>query len=181
MIEQIMFLGIGFLAACLLTLGFIPLVHARAVRLTTRRHQDAMPASVTEMQAEKDGLRAEFAMSTRRLEIALKEARAKAAGHLCEVGKKTQEIQLLKAEFGKAAADHLSEMSKKSEETQSLLMELEQLSANYEHEPPRQSEEHRGEAMIGRAAGDLSELGTKSQEIQLPKTEFGKAAAGHLS
>jgi hypothetical protein len=140
-----------------------------------------MPASVTEMQAEKDGLRAEFAMSTRRLEIALKEARAKAAGHLCEVGKKTQEIQLLKTEFGKAAADHLSEMARKSAETQGLLMELEQLSADYEHEPPRQSEENRGKAMIGRAAGDLSELATNVQEIQLRKAEFGRAPADHLS
>jgi len=124
MVETLMFMGIGFLAGCLLTLGFIPLVHARAVRLTARQYQDATPASVAEMEAEKDGLRAEFAMSTRRLEIALEAARAKAAGHLCDIGKKTQEIQLLKSKFNKAAADHLCEMARKSEETHSLFTTL---------------------------------------------------------
>jgi hypothetical protein len=181
MIEWVMLLGIGFLAACLLTLAFIPVVHARAVRLTTRRHQDAMPTSVTEMQAEKDQLRAEFAMSTRRFEIALEEARTKAAGHLSEVGKKTQEIQLLKIEFGKAAADHLCEIVKKSEETQTLLMELDKLTSHYGHEPPKPCEENRGKTAIGRGTGDLCMLGKRTQEIQFPKMEFGKAAADHLS
>ena len=37
MIEPIMYIGIGFLVAGLLVIGVIPLVHARAVRLTLRR------------------------------------------------------------------------------------------------------------------------------------------------
>ena len=37
MIEPMMFIGIGFLVAGLLVIGVIPLVHARAVRLTMRR------------------------------------------------------------------------------------------------------------------------------------------------
>ena len=37
MIEPIMYIGIGFLVAGLLVIGVIPLVHARAVRLTMRR------------------------------------------------------------------------------------------------------------------------------------------------
>jgi hypothetical protein len=142
MIEQIMFLGIGFLAACLLTLTFIPLVHARAVRLTTRRYQDAMPLSVTEMEAEKDQLRASFAMSIRRLEIALEERRVKAATCLTEIGKKTDEIRVLKTQLGKAAADHLCELAKQSEENQNLKIELGKLNALYAHEIAGQSEEN---------------------------------------
>jgi hypothetical protein len=46
----------------------IPLVHARTVRLTTRRLEAVLPESMAEVQAEKDLLPAEFAMSTRRLE-----------------------------------------------------------------------------------------------------------------
>ena len=69
MIEPIMFFGIGFLAASLFGLMLIPLVHNRAVRLTMRRLEAATPLSMAEIQADKDQLRAEFAMSTRRLEI----------------------------------------------------------------------------------------------------------------
>ena len=54
MIEPIMFVGIGFLLAGLLVIGVIPLVHARAVRLTTRRLEALNPLSITEIQADKD-------------------------------------------------------------------------------------------------------------------------------
>ena len=48
MIEPIMFVGIGFLDAGLLIIGFIPLVHARAVRLTMRRLEALTPLSMAE-------------------------------------------------------------------------------------------------------------------------------------
>jgi len=55
--------------------AFIPLIHDRAVRLTVRKLQAATPLSVAEMQAEKDLLRAEFAMSLRRLEMIVEETK----------------------------------------------------------------------------------------------------------
>jgi hypothetical protein len=104
MLEPIMFLGIGFLAASLMMLALFPVIHERAVRLTTRRLTAATPLSVTEMQAEKDLLRAEFAMSIRRLEISAAETKAKAVDQLCEVGRKMAEVQGLRAELAKASA-----------------------------------------------------------------------------
>jgi hypothetical protein len=103
MVEPIMFAGIGFLTACLIMLTLFPLVHERAVRLTTRRLTAATPLSLVEMQAEKDLLRAQFAMSMRRLEISASEAKTKAVDQLCEVGKKMAEVHGLKAELTKAA------------------------------------------------------------------------------
>ena len=73
MIESIMYVGIGFLTAGLLVIGVIPLVHARAVRLTMRRLEALTPLSMAEIQADKDLLRAEFAMSTRRLELSVEQ------------------------------------------------------------------------------------------------------------
>ena len=73
MIEPIMFFGIGFLVASLFGLVLIPLVHNRAVRLTMRRLEAATPLSMAEIQADKDQLRAEFAMSTRRLELSVEQ------------------------------------------------------------------------------------------------------------
>ena len=73
MIEPIMFFGIGFFVASLLGLVLIPLVHNRAVRLTMKRLEAATPLSMAEIQADKDQLRAEFAMSTRRLELSVEQ------------------------------------------------------------------------------------------------------------
>jgi hypothetical protein len=99
-----MFAGLGFLAACLLTVVFIPLVHNRAVRLTARKFLAATPLSYAEMQAQKDLLRAEFAMSMRRVELSAEATKAKAVKQLCEVGQKVAEVQHLKCELAKTTA-----------------------------------------------------------------------------
>jgi hypothetical protein len=104
MVEPIMYFGIGFLVAALLALLFVPLVHERAVRLTMRRLEAATPLSVAEIRADKDQLRAEFAMSTRRLEMSVEQMKAKTTGQLAELGKKTDAIIQLKKELGEKTA-----------------------------------------------------------------------------
>jgi chromosome segregation ATPase len=104
MVEPIMFFGIGFLVASLFGLVFIPLVHGRAVRLTMRRLEASTPVSVAEIQADKDQLRAEFAMSNRRLEMTVEQLKAKTASQAAELGKKTDAINRLKAELDEKAA-----------------------------------------------------------------------------
>src|SRR5262250_384871 len=84
MIEPIMYFGIGFLLAALIGLVVVPLVHNRAVRLTLRRLEAATPLSMAEIQADKDQLRAEFAMSTRRLEMSVDQLKSKSTGQLGE-------------------------------------------------------------------------------------------------
>jgi len=104
MIEPAMYLGIGFLVASLFGLIFIPLVHARAVRLTMRRMEAATPLSMAEIQADKDQLRAEFAMSTRRLEMSVEQLKTKSTSQLAELGKKNDAINRLKLELGEKSA-----------------------------------------------------------------------------
>ncbi len=104
MIESIMYFGIGFLCASLLGLVIVPLIHNRAVRLTVRRLEAATPLSIAEIQADKDQLRAEFAMSTRRLELSVEQLKARSAGQLSELGKKTEAIAILKNELGEKTA-----------------------------------------------------------------------------
>ncbi len=99
-----MYFGIGFLVAALLGLLFIPLVHNRAVRLTMRRLEAATPLSISEIKADKDQLRAEFAMSTRRLEMSVEQMKAKTTSQLAELGKKTDAINQLKKELGEKTA-----------------------------------------------------------------------------
>ena len=99
-----MFVGIGFLLAGLLVIGVIPLVHARAVRLTMRRLEAMIPLSIAEIQADKDQLRAEFAMSTRRLEMSVEQMKEKTTSQLAEIGKKSAAIGRLKLELGEKSA-----------------------------------------------------------------------------
>jgi chromosome segregation ATPase len=99
-----MYFGIGFLVAALVGLVVIPLVHGRAVRLTMRRLEAATPLSMAEIQADKDQLRAEFAMSTRRLEVAVEGLRTKSTSQLAELGKKGDAINRLKIELGEKTA-----------------------------------------------------------------------------
>ena len=89
MIEPIIYFGIGFLVSALLGLLFVPLVHNRAVRLTMRRLEAATPLSIAEIRADKDQLRAEFAMSTRRLEMSVDQMKAKTTTQLAELAKKS--------------------------------------------------------------------------------------------
>jgi chromosome segregation ATPase len=104
MIEPIMYFGIGFLVAALIGLVVIPLVHGRAVRLTMRRLEAATPLSMAEIQADKDQLRAEFAMSTRRLEMSVEQLKGKTTSQLAEIGKKGDAINRLKIELGEKTA-----------------------------------------------------------------------------
>jgi chromosome segregation ATPase len=104
MIEPIMFVGIGVFVAGLLVIGVIPLVHARAVRLTMRRLEALTPLSMAEIQADKDQLRAEFAMSTRRLEMSVEQMKAKTTSQLAEIGKKSEAVSRLKLELGEKTA-----------------------------------------------------------------------------
>jgi chromosome segregation ATPase len=100
MIESIMYIGIGFLVATLLGLLFIPLVHNRAERLTTKRLEASMVRSTAEIFADKDQLRAEFAMSTRRLEMSIETVKAKTTTQLAELGRKTDAVNQLKKAMG---------------------------------------------------------------------------------
>jgi hypothetical protein len=94
-----MYFAIGFLAAGLSVLIVVPVVHGRAVRLTTRRLEEAIPSSMTERVADKDLQRAKFALSTRRLDIKVEQLTTKSASQLAELGRKSDAINRLKLEL----------------------------------------------------------------------------------
>jgi chromosome segregation ATPase len=104
MIELVMYFGIGFLVATLLGLLFIPLVHNRAVRLTMKRLEASTPLSMAEVRAGKDQLRAEFAMSTRRLEMKIEMMKVQTTWQLAELGKKTGTINQLRKDLNEQTA-----------------------------------------------------------------------------
>ena len=98
MIEPIMYFGIGFLFATLIGVAVIPVVYNRAVGLTLRRLESSLPHSMAEIQADKDLLRAEFAMSRRQLEVRVEELKEQSTSQLAELGRKSDVINRLKIE-----------------------------------------------------------------------------------
>src|SRR5207245_3331104 len=80
------------------------LVHNRAVLLTTKRMEATTPLSMAEIQADKDQLRAEFAMSARRLEMSVDQLKNKTTSQLAELGKKSDAINRMKIELGEKNA-----------------------------------------------------------------------------
>ena len=99
MIELLMLCGIGLLAGCLLMLLFFPAVHQRAVRLTLI---DATPLTAKEIQAEKDQLRAQFAVSVRRLELNMEQMRVKATERAAD--RQNAELARLQVELDRKSA-----------------------------------------------------------------------------
>ena len=113
MLESLMFSALGFLVACVLAVLLAPPLWRRAVRLTTRRIESTMPMTVSDIQADKDELRAEFAIKLRQLELALEKAKDQAARHLVERNRN----QVLARQYRDEAANLKNEISAQSSQT----------------------------------------------------------------
>ena len=99
MINALMFGALGFLLGCLLALMLAPPLWNRAVKLTTRKLEATMPMSLNDIQADKDQLRAEFAIELRKVEVALEKAKEKATRELIEANKRRVEIAVLNTDL----------------------------------------------------------------------------------
>jgi DNA repair exonuclease SbcCD ATPase subunit len=104
MINALMFGALGFFLAGLLGLMLAAPMWNRAVRLTTRKLEATMPMSLNDIQADKDQLRAEFAIDLRKVEVALEKAKEKATRELIEANKRRVEIAVLNTELAAAKA-----------------------------------------------------------------------------
>ena len=89
---------LGFLSAGFIALIVAPMAWRRAVALTRKRIEASVPLTLTEIQADKDRMRAEFAMATRRLEINFKNFREKAAAQIVEINRNREELKQLMTE-----------------------------------------------------------------------------------
>ena len=98
MIQSILFFTLGFLCAGFLALMVAPAIWRRAVALTRKRIEASVPLSLTDIQADKDRMRAEFAMSTRRLEMSIKALKDKATAQVIEINRNREELKRLAVE-----------------------------------------------------------------------------------
>ncbi len=99
-----MYFVLGLLAAGLLVLVLAPAILRRTARLTRARVESSLPLSLAEIRADKDQLRAEFAVSSRRLELTARRLEEKAAAQAVELAQKSEEAARLSREHGARTA-----------------------------------------------------------------------------
>ena len=128
-IENIMYFALGLLAAGLIALIIMPAVWKRAVRLTKRRIEAATPITMAEFRADKDQLRAEFALSNRRLEMNVETLRKRLADQLTDVDRKRTDLGALKAERDQHLAV-VNELQAREAELRARVTELERESTD---------------------------------------------------
>lgn len=90
-----MIFALGFLVASLGALLFLPTLNARASRLARRRVEASLPLSPREIAAERDHLRAAFAVEQRRMERKVEATLAGRHADLAAIGARTMEAAAL--------------------------------------------------------------------------------------
>ncbi len=99
MIEQGLYFALGFLVAALLALAILPAFWRRAYRLTRREIEATLPLSPREIAAERDQLRAKFAVERVQLEQRVEAAKTDLQRGLMVTGGKATEIAGLQDEL----------------------------------------------------------------------------------
>ncbi|MCJ2134211.1 hypothetical protein MKK69_09110 [Methylobacterium sp. J-026] len=100
-----MIFALGFLAASLCGLLLLPALNARAARLARRRAEARLPLSPAEIAAERDFLRAQFAVQQRRLERRAETAEAKRQAEMAALGAGTMRVAALARDVAARDAD----------------------------------------------------------------------------
>ena len=124
LLENMMYFVLGFIASGLLALMIMPAIWRRATRLTKKRIEAATPMTMSEFRADKDQLRAEFALSTRRLEMNVENLRKRLAGQLSEINRKRLEQQQLKSERNEQLTI-IGELEQRESELRRRILDLE--------------------------------------------------------
>lgn len=157
MIQTTLFFILGFLCAAFLALMVAPAIWRRAVALTRKRIEASVPLTMDEIQADKDRLRAEFAMSTRRLEMSLKSFREKASEQIVEINRNRDELKRIAEERDEKNAA-VTQMETRAAE---LRTELRQREEQLQRLTDRLGEHER---MLGERAIELEKLGRMYDE-----------------
>ncbi|MBL8791124.1 MAG: hypothetical protein JNM45_11530 [Rhizobiales bacterium] len=83
--ESLLLVALGFALALVLAMIFGFAIWSSANRWASYRRKREVPTTILDMQAEREALRAQNAMATRRLEFLLEDARAQAAEKTAQV------------------------------------------------------------------------------------------------
>jgi len=172
-VENIMYFVLGLLSAGLLALMIMPAVWRRAVRLTKKRIEAATPMTMAEFRADKDQLRAEFALATRRLEMNVEALRRRLSDQVRDINRKKSEMGGMKSERD----SHLSivrELEEREGELRRRVLELEKESADLAQKLRMRDREYSDKVNQLEAAREAIRANAPRQTVELD----GKALSG---
>ena len=125
--ETIMLIALGFVAALLVSLLVIRGVWRYGISLGKRRIERRAPSAIAELKADRDRLKAEFAMQGRRLQLRLDDLKTRMAEQMAEASRNRNRLELLAAEVGnrdKQLAQRDSEIANLRSQLESMEREL---------------------------------------------------------
>jgi hypothetical protein len=97
-IQSVMLIALGFLSAALIALVILPAYRRRVERLATVRLRQSIPLTEAEIRADKDRLRAEYAIRLHELSTKLEQAGLNAARQKVELNRRDASISALEIE-----------------------------------------------------------------------------------
>jgi chromosome segregation ATPase len=163
-VENIMYFVLGLLLAGLLALMIMPAVWRRAVRLTKKRIEAATPMTMAEFRADKDQLRAEFALATRRLEMNVEALRRRLSDQVRDINRKKAEMGGMKGERD----SHLQivrELEEREGELRRRVLELEKESADLSQKLRMRDREYSDKVNQLEAAREALRTSTPKQAV----------------
>lgn len=170
-IQSAMLVALGFLVANLLVLLLAPAYWHRAVRLTTQRLKQSMPLTEAEIRADKDRLRAEYAIRVHQLEVQVERSTFDTARQQIELNRRDAAISTLEGEIARIsiALDEHSSARRVLEQTiadrfprmEARLAGATKLLAEREHALAALTETSRRQA---RALEEAAQLSAKSRD-----------------
>jgi chromosome segregation ATPase len=180
-LEPILWFCLGFAVASLIALFLGRAAWRSGVRLGARRMQRKVPGTVSELQTERDSMRAENAMMARKLEVRMGEVKAKLAEQAAEVSRHRNRMEMMAADLAqrdKVDAGLRAEIARLEEQvatyeglisqrTDSVQLTLERLQAQ-DREINQQADE------IAALKSRIWKLQAKTQPIEERLTEAGE-------
>ncbi len=94
-----MLIALGFALAFIVVLLFGRVVWNMAMRLGARRQAKQIPVAMLELQADRDRLRADHAMMSRKLELRLEDIKSRMTEQMAEVSRHRNRVQSMMADI----------------------------------------------------------------------------------
>lgn len=174
-VEIIMYVALGFATATLIALLLGRALWSLAVGIGRRRAQrTSPPPAVAELQAERNRLRAESAMLSRRVEVRLDDLKRQMAEHMAEVARSRNRVDRLGAEIEKrdaTLAERDSEIARLKDQVAAFVSELEARTATVGE---LETEQGKREETIAAMSEQLAE---RDRHIEELRTEVERLTA----
>ncbi len=119
-IETIMLVALGFVGALLVGLLVVRGLWTYAVSLGKRRVERRAPSAIAELRADRDRLKAEYAMQGRRLQLRLDDLKTRMAEQMAEASRNRNRIEHLADETRRRD----EEIAKRDEDADNLRLQI---------------------------------------------------------